>query len=243
MLFISPPFGNYINLPYTTRIRGSFTYYPRLGIIHRILQTLRYSTEYNGWINNIGLRNKGIHYGLKKYKPNDIISIAITKKEEVNKFMECIPENTNLELNISCPNTDEKLIYEDINRFLNPCRKWCIIKLSPINDNSLIDNLVSKGFNQFHCCNTLPIKGRGGLSGPTLIPYVSEKVKYIRNNYPNSIIIAGGGIRQWENIDKYKENGADHYAIGTILFNPFLFTKFYFTYLSKKFNHLNNPKH
>ena len=29
MLFISPPFGNYINIPYTTQIKGSFTLYEK----------------------------------------------------------------------------------------------------------------------------------------------------------------------------------------------------------------------
>lgn len=66
-LFISPPFGNYIHLPYTTSIKGSFTLYERPGLFTQIYQTLHYSTEYNGWINKIGLRNNGIDYAIKKY--------------------------------------------------------------------------------------------------------------------------------------------------------------------------------
>ena len=45
MLFISPPFGNYLNLPYTTSIKGSFTYEPRSGLFVQILKTFRYSFE------------------------------------------------------------------------------------------------------------------------------------------------------------------------------------------------------
>ena len=60
MLFISPPFGNYLHLPYTNQILGSFTLDYREGLLKQIIYTLRYSYKYNGWINKIGLRNKGI---------------------------------------------------------------------------------------------------------------------------------------------------------------------------------------
>jgi hypothetical protein len=53
MLFINSPFGNYINLPSTISIKGSFTLEPREGVIMQIIKTLRYSFIYNGWINKI----------------------------------------------------------------------------------------------------------------------------------------------------------------------------------------------
>ena len=60
MLFISPPFGNYLTfLPYTMPIKGSFTIKPRDGLLTQIMQTLHYSTLYKGWINKIGLKNAG----------------------------------------------------------------------------------------------------------------------------------------------------------------------------------------
>ena len=46
MLFINPPFGNYISLPNTTSIKGSYTLKPRTGLISQIIKTLRYSSEY-----------------------------------------------------------------------------------------------------------------------------------------------------------------------------------------------------
>ena len=61
MLFISPPFGNYINLPNTKAIKGSFTLKPRSGLIVQIIKTLRYDFNNKGWVNKIGLRNKGIN--------------------------------------------------------------------------------------------------------------------------------------------------------------------------------------
>ena len=43
MIFISPPFGNYISLPKCRSIKGSFTLEPRGGLIVQIFRTLRYS--------------------------------------------------------------------------------------------------------------------------------------------------------------------------------------------------------
>ena len=77
MLFINPPFGNYLNLPNTTSITGSFTLQPREGLIMQIIKTLRYSFEYNGWVNKIGLKNKGIDWALTNIDKNNIISVAI----------------------------------------------------------------------------------------------------------------------------------------------------------------------
>ena len=71
MLFISPPFGNYIYLPNTMSIKGSYTLEPRPGLlIQQILKTFRYSFKYKGWVNKIGLRNKGLEYGIKNYNPS-----------------------------------------------------------------------------------------------------------------------------------------------------------------------------
>ena len=67
MLFIGPPFGNYISLPNTISIKGSFTLEPREGLFMQILKTLRYSYHYKGWVNKIGLRNAGIDYAVASY--------------------------------------------------------------------------------------------------------------------------------------------------------------------------------
>ena len=68
MFFISPPFGNYLNLNNTMSIKGSYTLEPRSGLLSQIAKTLRYSFVYNGWVNKIGLRNPGIDYAIKNYK-------------------------------------------------------------------------------------------------------------------------------------------------------------------------------
>ena len=136
----------------------------------------------------------------------------------------------NLELNISCPNTDEDVIHNNLNKFLNDKREWCSIKLSPSTNIKLIDTYYNQGFRHFHCCNTIPIK-EGGLSGVSLIPYTSKLTKQIKKKYPDSIIIAGGGIRNMNTLNYYKSCGADHYSISTLLFNPFILSCFYYNYL------------
>ena len=91
-VFISPPFGTYINLPNTNSIRGSFTLEPRKGLFLQILKTLRYSNIHSGWINKIGLRNKGIDYAIKHYDGKHIVSIAILNEKEIYPLEKKIPK-------------------------------------------------------------------------------------------------------------------------------------------------------
>ena len=95
MLFISPPFGNYLHLPYTNQILGSFTLDYREGLLKQIIYTLRYSYKYNGWINKIGLRNKGIDYAITLYNKDKnntkIYSIAIINENQIPIFIQKIP--------------------------------------------------------------------------------------------------------------------------------------------------------
>ena len=149
MLFISPPFGNYIHLHNTTPIRGSFTLNERPGKWGQIFKTLRYIPEL-GWVNKIGLRNPGIDYAIKTYKKGEIISIAIMDKKEIKPILDKIPEDMDIELNVSCPNTDKHMVNDGLKPFLNNKRNWCIIKLSPLETYNNIDRFYKSGFRQFH---------------------------------------------------------------------------------------------
>jgi dihydroorotate dehydrogenase len=223
--FISPPFGNYIEFPNTISIKGSFTLYPRSGLIGQIIRTLRYNMINQGWVNSIGLRNKGIDYAIEKYKNKKcIVSIAILNNEEISILIDKIPNNMNIELNVSCPNTKNKLVEKGLKGFLNPEREWCIIKLSPLSDKELIDSYYKEGFRQFHCSNTLP-SIKGGISGKRLMPYNKKLITYIKNNYQDSIIIAGGGIDNVNDINYYKNLGADNFSFSTVFFNLFKASK------------------
>lgn len=232
MFFIGPPFGNYINLPHTTSIKGSYTVEKRDGLFTQILKTLHYSYKYGGWVNKIGLRNPGIDWAIQNSKTDDILSIAILKPSDVNTFLEKLPSSQNLEINISCPNVKENLNNTNINSFINNERKWCIVKLSPFTSHKEIDELYEKGFRQFHCCNTIPIE-HGGLSGPSIIPYTMEKINYINSKYSDTIIIAGGGVNNMKTANLYLDTGARHFSASSVFFNPYLATNLYFTYLFK----------
>ena len=239
MLFISPPFGNYLTfLPYTTPICGSYTVEPRPGLISQIIKTLYFSTIHNGWVNKIGLRNKGIDYGIAKYRPKNILSLAILDNNDTETFSQKIPKDTNIEINISCPNADVK-VPKNLKNLLNEERKWCIVKLSPTDNNECIDNLYKMGFRQFHCCNTYPLT-IGGLSGPVLLPFVKQKIDYIKREYKDCVVIAGGGIQNIDTLNYYRNLGADHFSVSSICFNPFRFAWFYFNYL-KGVNPLKPP--
>ena len=226
MLFISPPFGNYLDFKNTISIKGSFTLYPRSGLIKQIFKTLRYDFKQSGWVNKIGLRNPGIDYAIQKYKNSRcIISIAILESSEIPVFNKKIPSNMNLELNVSCPNIDVKErnnINNNLYHFLDKERKWCIIKLSPVIEKQLIDNYYQQGFRQFHCSNTIPLPNNtGGLSGEKVKEANQELIPYIKNKYPDVTIIGGGGIQTINDINLYKTLGADHYACSTVFFNPY----------------------
>jgi dihydroorotate dehydrogenase len=235
MLFIGPPFGNYISLPNTISIRGSFTLHrrdPGLGLILRVLKTLRYSYRHRGWINRIGLRNPGIGVALRPTThvagkdSRHVYSIAVLHPSEIPRLVQKIPVAMNIELNVSCPNAEKRMVCEGLGAFVNEHRKWCIVKLSPHSSNGLIDSLYKQGFRQFHCSNTLPTPN-GGLSGPSLRPYTSDLVTRITRRYPDAEVIAGGGILRQQDAEAYLKLGASHVAVSTLFFHPFLATLFF----------------
>ena len=240
MLFLSPPFGTYIHLPHTRSIKGSFTLEPRPGLFGQIWKTLHYSKEKSGWINKIGLRNKGIDYAIDKYQNswfpfyrNSVISIAILDEKEIEPLLQKIPPDMDIEINVSCPNVEHSLVCSKIQGFLGPERKWCSIKLSPRTSFYEIEEYYNQGFRIFHCSNTLPVKD-GGLSGPTLIPYTCNLVSLIKRKYPDTTVIAGGGIQYMNTLQTYKQFGATHFSISSLFFHPFCFLKFYKDYVTQE---------
>ena len=223
MIFISPPFGNYLYFSNTIPIKGSFTLEPRSGLFTQILKTLRYSYENRAWINKIGLRNKGLDWAIEEYKKTNheqIISIAIMTKEDIPKILNKIPQDMNIELNVSCPNAEKKMINQGLSEFVHDKRKWCIIKVSPTTSFDTLDDYYKQGFRQFHCSNTLPTH-TGGMSGRQLIPYNEKLIKHLKKNYKDVQVIGGGGIQTKQDIDVYRKFGADHFAISTLFFCPY----------------------
>ena len=154
-------------------------------------------------------------------------------EEEIPKILNKIPEDMNIELNISCPNAEKKMINSGLQDFLNNKRTWCIIKLSPKTEMDLVDNYYKQGFRQFHCSNTIPIK-EGGLSGQSLIPYNNKLIKNIKSKYKDVEVISGGGIRHWNDVINYRSLGASHFSVSTLCFNPYRLSILYYDYLNNK---------
>ena len=61
MIFISPPFGNYISLPYCKSIKGSYTNDSRPGLIKQIYNTLYFDYVLDGYdvvLNHFNIFNR-----------------------------------------------------------------------------------------------------------------------------------------------------------------------------------------
>ena len=220
MFFIAAPFGNYLKFKGALSVSGTWTARPRSGRFIQVLKTLRY-TKY-GWVNKLGLRNKGIDYGLKLLKrdPDDILSIAAIEPPDWNLLYQKIPKSQSVEVNLGCPNTPKNL-WHGFDYFAHYAlnRKWCIAKIPPTFQDKDIDYIVDSGFKQIHACNTIPTD-KGGLSGRDIVPHTIRCIKYIKKVHPHVEVIAGGGIYSPEDVQKYKDYGADHFSLGTICFTP-----------------------
>ena len=231
MLYISAPFGNYINAgkKNVLSVIGTYTIDPRPGRLTQILKTLRYSFKAQAWYNSLGLRNPGIDSILKKYplrsnrRANQILSISAIEPNDWRRFHEKIPQSIQLELNISCPNIEKNYhtYIQDLPRFVerNP-----IVKLSPTMSDEEIKELYDMGFTKFHSCNTLKTI-HGARSGDILKPHVIRQINLIKQLNLNNYCIAGGGIQNMKDIIEYKSIGANAFSLGTVCFNPFKLRK------------------
>ena len=142
-IFVSAPFGNYIRTNKTISVTGSWTLQKRTGRLVQILKTLRYTKK--GWVNKIGLRNPGIEVGLNKHINSQVLSIAGINQDDWSILAEKIPQNVNLEINLSCPNIEHNYI-DGIENFNFLERDWFIGKISYEDENliaiSVIDGIL-----------------------------------------------------------------------------------------------------
>ena len=134
-----------------------------------------------------------------------------------------------MELNLSCPNLGGmNLPWDSAESFARNSekREWCICKVSPTVTPEDLEFLITKlGFTQIHASNTLPLRGGGGVSGQTLIPYTLDIIRLIREEWPEVTIIAGGGVDKFGAVYEYLNGGADHVSLGSVCFNPFKLRK------------------
>lgn len=142
------------------------------------------------------------------------------------------------ELNLSCPNTAHGGIEfgaepESVATIVKQCRAVTdvplIAKLSPVlaDPASIAAVAVEAGAAGVSLVNTFPGTlseqdggprlgaGRGGVSGPPLLPIGVLAVRQTRQRLPNAVIIGVGGVRSADDARQYLRAGADLVAIGT----------------------------
>lgn len=247
-LFISPPFGNYTTcikyMKFCNRhyeivpIFGSYTIYPRKGLVLQTIKTLRYRSDLNGWTNRIGLRNKGLVHGIEHYNYmksvniHGIVSIAITDIESIPMITKLVDPKIPIEINISCPNINISTSKNNIRKMLDfglqdfatqyqsNQKSWCSIKLPHRCSLNIVDMLYEAGFRQFHCSNTKNTE-YGGLSGPSLREINMSTISDMDRRYCGELeIVGGGGVLTSTHIEQYRWAGAEHVSVSTVMMNP-----------------------
>ena len=221
---ISPPFGNYLRLPFANSVVGSFTNKARPGWWGRAFKTLRRHGD--GFVNEIGLRNPGIEAGVRSHRSRTIVSVAKIHENDLDDMLEHLYLASAVEINAGCRNVNgaevtrrDLKLYKD---FL--CFTPIILKLPAKGAEPLIDMALEVGIDHFHACNTIPT-GRGSLSGPELQKYSLPMIERIRRLAPDSTIIGGGGIYEWADVRRYRFVGADICSLSTICLQPVRFAK------------------
>ena len=97
--FIAAPFGNYIKFKNRANIipvTGTWTLKYRSGFVGRlirILKTMRYDRNQNGWKNKLGLPNEGIKVGLKKNVWGTNIEIIKNMQENLRNIKGTLKES------------------------------------------------------------------------------------------------------------------------------------------------------
>ena len=219
---ISPPFGHYIKfLPWATPIRGTFTVIKRPGIIKNAVKTFRPAFDKKGWVNKMGLVNKGL-MNMQPLNPNHIWSITAFSELDWFSIASMIPSDVPLEANVSCVNSNEIFINNKILQMLSSKFNWVSLKLPSNSISEAIDVYQLgriNGIKVFHAGNTIKTPN-GGLSGQEIKKVSLPVINKIRGEFPEAIIIGGGGIYSAKDVYDYKEAGADIFSLSTICMTP-----------------------
>ena len=222
--YIAAPFGNYLHKPDMYSVMGTYTLQPRPGLLKQILKTLRYSFHYKGWVNKLGLRNPGIETAINKYYQNPsrrIISLYGFNRGEWETLAK-YTRGMKQELNISCPNVENKFHNTGCPVELFPD---AILKMSPLTTEEEIVMYMERGVRRWHFSNTLPVS-QGGLSGKTLMQYNRKLIKFTLSEDKRAKVIGGGGVTSMSDVRFYKDLGCIGVSLGSVCFLPFGLRRF-----------------
>ena len=223
VIYISPPFGNYVRYKDCIRVRGTFTWKRRPGIIKQCIKTIR--PVRGGWRNAIGFRNPGLSN--VEIKKSDTYSIAALDSNW-DIFLQQMPYShpSFIELNVGCPNVNKYDISDkEISAFVRCVEEGYVkglsVKLSPVNcHREYIKRLHGLGIRRFHLSNAVPTP-EGGISGYSLKKINLTNIENAAKlNLKDVEIIAGGGVYKPQDVKDYWEAGANSFSLATIWFSP-----------------------
>ena len=168
----------------------------------------------------------------------NVVGFTLDEYAQVIAGLDTLEGIAAYELNLSCPNTAHGGIEfgaepESVAQIVRQCagvtKRPLLAKLSPVLSDiaAVAAAAVEAGAAGVSLVNTFPGTlteedgmprlgaGRGGVSGPPLLPLGVLAVRQTRARLPDAVIIGVGGIRSAADVEQYLRAGADLVAIGT----------------------------
>lgn len=168
----------------------------------------------------------------------NVVGFALEEYAAVVRGLDGLPGIAAFELNLSCPNTSHGGIEfgaepESVAQIVRQCAavssRPLLAKLSPVLADvaAIAAVAVEAGAAGVSLVNTFPGTlseedgaprlgaGKGGVSGPPLLPLGVLAVRQTRARLPDVVIVGVGGIRSAADARQYLRAGADLVAIGT----------------------------
>jgi dihydroorotate dehydrogenase (NAD+) catalytic subunit len=208
-----------------------------------------------GMLNAIGLANVGLRAFIAEKVPDlpkvgcpilvNVAGHSIDDYVTVCRALDPLPEIAGLELNVSCPNVRDGLVFGTDPGLLRELttavrgvvkRALLIVKLSPnVSDIAVMARAaIAGGAEALSVINTLlgmaididtwrPMlaNGTGGLSGPAIKPVAVQLVSRVYREVARDAgvpIIGMGGVQTWEDAVEFMLAGATAVGVGTALF-------------------------
>jgi len=195
----------------------------------------------DGFVNAVGLTNPGFGWWLRKVAPRlnhpTIVSIVAETMSTLKSMLERLNKLSypvvGVELNMSCPNTQE-MEYGDVYNYALYASSWSrhpvIVKLSALHPCASICKELDGKIAAVDLINTIPWTELwtiepsplakygllGGVSGLPIAQHAREALTSVTRAEVSMPIISGGGVYDREEAEERFALGADAVAFGSI---------------------------